>query len=404
MAERTEAPGWPTGKAARRPLGELPLGLAALLVLPWVLLLVVVVSGYNVFLSQLRAANPYHLDLLRAPPADLADSSTVHSTANSSPARRCRLHELQLKLRVGPTAVVACGKCPAPEPCPACTASATGTPLSCPRPESCEPCPALADGTTALAGKEAAPRVWYPGDLNPLTEWVKTYKDGPFLAKWSHYLDVYHRHFARFIGKPVRIMEIGVQSGGSMWMWKAYFGQQAEIFGIDIDERCRRFNKPEESIRVFIGSQANRTFLREVMEEVQHIDILLDDGGHKMDMQIGTFEELYRFINPNGGVYLCEDVHTSYWPTFGGGLRKRGTYLEYAKNFVDKINGYQNTLWRKLAHYSQTYPPGEEVLKPDDFTASTDSVFFYDSMVVIEKRPHNCPALVTAGNARFKYK
>ena len=138
------------------------------------------------------------------------------------------------------------------------------------------------------------------------------------IHKWRHYFEIYHRHFQRYIGKECVILEIGVSMGGSLQMWKNYFGDKAKIIGVDINPLCKEFE--EENIRIFIGSQSDLQFLRELIHTIPKIDILIDDGGHTMEQQIVTFEELFDHINPDG-VYLCEDMHTSYWEEYGGGLR-----------------------------------------------------------------------------------
>ena len=66
------------------------------------------------------------------------------------------------------------------------------------------------------------------------------------------------------------------------------------------------------------------------------VDIVIDDGGHRMQQQITSFEELYPHIQPHG-VYLCEDIHTSFWPDFDGGYRRAGTFLEYSKGLIDRL-------------------------------------------------------------------
>ena len=63
----------------------------------------------------------------------------------------------------------------------------------------------------------------------------------------------------------------------------------------------------------------------------------IDDGGHTMGQQIATFEEMYPKVNENG-VFLIEDLHTSYWQSYGGGYRKPGTFMEYAKALTDQLN------------------------------------------------------------------
>jgi hypothetical protein len=120
-------------------------------------------------------------------------------------------------------------------------------------------------------------------------------------------------------------------------MWKNYFGPQAHIYGIDIDPQCKSFEEPQ--IKIAIGSQEDRQFLRTFAQSVPRIDILIDDGGHTMRQQIAAFEELYSHIDANG-VYLCEDLHTSYWGDYGGGYRRPDTFVEYSKNFIDYLNAW----------------------------------------------------------------
>ena len=80
---------------------------------------------------------------------------------------------------------------------------------------------------------------------------------------------------------------------------------------------------------------------------------------------------------PNG-VFLIEDLHTSYWPNFRGGLGVQGTFMEYAKPLTDKLNAF---------HSRQ---PG---FAPDAFTRSTRAMHYYDSIIVFEKgtiiQPHH---------------
>jgi hypothetical protein len=62
-----------------------------------------------------------------------------------------------------------------------------------------------------------------PGD-NPLWQYFTNHNEGRGIWKWNHYFPIYHRHFSKFIGKPVKILEIGIYSGGSLDMWRSYFG------------------------------------------------------------------------------------------------------------------------------------------------------------------------------------
>lgn len=85
-------------------------------------------------------------------------------------------------------------------------------------------------------------------------------------------------------GSQIKILEIGVQSGGSLLSWKSWFNDQLYIVGVDIDERCSRSHDPEQDIYVEIGSQLNTTFLHEVCSKHGPFDLVIDDGGHTAKM------------------------------------------------------------------------------------------------------------------------
>lgn len=195
--------------------------------------------------------------------------------------------------------------------------------------------------------------------------------DHRLIDKWDHYFDVYERHFKNLVGKDmVHILEIGIYKGGSLEMWQNYFGKdKCKIYAIDITPECKIMAEENDNIKVFIGDQADKNFIQQVCDQIPHLDIVLDDGGHYMDQQINTFEVIYDHIKP-GGIYMCEDACTSYWPIYGGGLNKEGSFIEYMKTYIDKLNAF----WSHQEHF-----------KPDNYTDTMNSIHFYDSIVVIEK-------------------
>ena len=219
--------------------------------------------------------------------------------------------------------------------------------------------------------------------MNDLETYFKE-NDKRVIDKWDHYFEIYENHFSKYRGKEVVLLEIGTFQGGSLQMWKHYFGDKAKIYGMDINPDCKQVE--EENITVMIGSQSDRDFLREVVKTIPPIDILIDDGGHTMEQQIVSFEELFGHIKPEG-VYLCEDLHTSYWDSYGGGYKRPGSFIEYSKEFIDKLNGY---------HIPQKPVP------PDTFTSSVNSLHYYDSVLVIEKRLRPKPLSYTTGTIRLK--
>lgn len=204
---------------------------------------------------------------------------------------------------------------------------------------------------------------------------------GRQIHKWHHYFEIYDRHLARFRGTDVHVLEFGVAQGGSMQMWKAYFGPRCRIYGVDKNPACKAVE--EERVEVFIGNQEDRQFLRSLVARVPRIDVLIDDGGHRMKQQIHTFEELYPNIEAQG-VYICEDLHTSYWSSYSGGHRRRGTFIEYAKTLIDAMHAWHSR---------------SKALQVSDFTRSAHGLHFYDSVLVIEKRPIQTPVDSKTGTA-----
>lgn len=214
--------------------------------------------------------------------------------------------------------------------------------------------------------------------INDLEKYFRSNNDR-LIHKWDHYFEIYDRHFKRFRNKEIVILEIGVAQGGSLQMWKHYFGEKAKIFGVDIEPKCKEFE--EDNIQIFIGSQSDRKFLKELKESVPPIDILIDDGGHTMIQQKVSFKELFNHIKEDG-VYLCEDLHSSYWSGHGGGYKRMGTFIEFSKNFIDYLNAYHSKA---------------RGLRVNTFTKTTDSLHYYDSILVIEKRKREAPIHETSG-------
>lgn len=191
---------------------------------------------------------------------------------------------------------------------------------------------------------------------------------GNAIDKWLHYFDIYDFWFKKHKNKPIIILEIGVYQGGSLNMWRDYFGEEAKIFAIDINPLCKQFETI--NTKIFIGSQEDRKFLKYVKSQVPKFDILIDDGGHTMRQQIVSFEELYDHIKDDG-VYLCEDLHTSYWNNYGGGYKNPNSFIEYSKNFIDSINAWHSR---------------DTLLKINEFTKRTYALHYYDSILVVEKK------------------
>jgi len=200
---------------------------------------------------------------------------------------------------------------------------------------------------------------------NPLRAFSNARTEGAGIWKWDHYFDVYHRHFDRFRNTDVHILEIGIYSGGSLELWREYFGPRCHVYGVDVEEACLRYAR--DSIEVFIGDQADRDFWRRFRRDVPKLDIVVDDGGHQPDQQTTSLEELLPHLSP-GGLYVVEDVH---------GVRN--PFAGYTSSLVDALNAYQG-----IADHQN--PERRKVSPATPFQSAVDSIHNYPYVTVIEKR------------------
>jgi Methyltransferase domain len=153
--------------------------------------------------------------------------------------------------------------------------------------------------------------------------------------KWHHYLPLYDRYFAAWRNRPLRFLEIGVFKGGSLSMWRKYFGPDAVLFGIDIDPACAAYDGIAGQVR--IGSQDDPDFLRAVVGEMGGVDVVLDDGSHVMEHIRKSFEVLFPLVT-SGGTYMVEDLHSAYWRRYGGGYRRAENFFNFVREMTDDLH------------------------------------------------------------------
>ena len=151
--------------------------------------------------------------------------------------------------------------------------------------------------------------------------------------KWKNYFSIYERLFEKYQGKKITFVEIGILDGGSLEIWKKYFGKDARIIGIDNNPECKKFEN--EEYEIIIGSQSDPFFWRKFYKNVGNVDIILDDGGHTNEQQIITLIESNNYIN-DGGLHVVEDTHTSYQKHYGNPYKY--SFMNFSKKTIDDIN------------------------------------------------------------------
>ena len=203
--------------------------------------------------------------------------------------------------------------------------------------------------------------------------------------KTDTYFQVYEDVFKKYIGKKITFVEVGVLHGGSLFMWREYFGKEARIIGIDLHPKAKELEK--HGFEIYTGSQSDVNFWKNFFSEVGKIDILLDDGGHGNLQQIVTLSETIDNINDDG-VILIEDIHTSYLKKFGN--PSKYSFVNYSKHLIDVINSRF---------------PDTQLKKNNPFKNKIYSISFHESIVTIKinkKKSIDATPLKNNDNEIFK--
>lgn len=181
-----------------------------------------------------------------------------------------------------------------------------------------------------------------------------SYMNSPYSSsKHSTYFDVYDELFKSYVGKPITFLEIGVANGGSLFMWREFFGPQSRIIGVDLNPEVAVWR--DYDFEIYIGDQSDPKFWENLLKEVGPIDIVLDDGGHTFLQQITTVESLVNSMVPDG-LIVVEDTHTSYMREFAP--KSGSTFMDYAFSIVHGINyrfGKFGTSYEKLVYSVQFF-------------------------------------------------
>ena len=146
--------------------------------------------------------------------------------------------------------------------------------------------------------------------------------------KHSTYFEVYDELFSKYRNKKITFVEIGILGGGSLFMWRNFFGPKARIIGIDLNPNAKKWTK--YGFEIFIGDQSDINFWEMFKKKVGKIDIILDDGGHRYIDQITSIESIVSNVRHNG-LIVIEDTHTSYMDGFGD---KKYSLINYIKNII----------------------------------------------------------------------
>jgi len=155
---------------------------------------------------------------------------------------------------------------------------------------------------------------------DPLSKLAISYGTDKF--GFHDYTPNYYKLFKHLRSRPVRLLEIGVggyqdadRGGESLEVWRDFF-PKGRITGIDIQTKEMDLG---ERVQILKGSQVDPEFLADLVRDHGPFDIIIDDGSHQNLHVVTSFEILFPTLAP-GGIYVAEDVQTSFFPRFGGSL------------------------------------------------------------------------------------
>ena len=215
---------------------------------------------------------------------------------------------------------------------------------------------------------------------------------------WKEYAGKYELNLSPLLRelspeKTFRMLEIGVQSGGSVNVWKSYFARPFYYVGMDIDERCKRSEDVNQNIFIEIGSQMDPKDLLFVCKNHGPFHFIVDDGGHTFEMIKTSLKTLFPSDEcmAEKSLYVIEDMHTM-------------VFKEYISKPTD-IPSIPGELFRKMHNYWYAKRSGTwdvEFLMDKEWTDRIGSITLYDSMMFIRHQHGHSPLTrITNGTSSF---
>jgi len=162
-------------------------------------------------------------------------------------------------------------------------------------------------------------------------------KTGKVSNKWESYLAYYDFLFTPLRYRPITMLEIGVQNGGSLETWSEFFESGEHFIGCDIDPKCGKLSFNDPRISVVVGDANTAPTFQKIKTIRSDFDIVIDDGSHiSMDV-LNSFINYFPLVKP-GGLYIVEDTHTLYMDQFGGGILNEFGAYAFFKRLIDIVS------------------------------------------------------------------
>jgi GT2 family glycosyltransferase len=209
---------------------------------------------------------------------------------------------------------------------------------------------------------------------------------GKVSDKWTLYLNEYDRLFSGYRNKPISLLEIGIQNGGSLEIWSKYFSNASALIGVDINQACARLSYDDPRISVIVGDANAPEVRKQVFKHSPQFDIVIDDGSHFSSDIVKSFALYFQHV-VEGGIFIAEDLHCSYWIQFEGGLFDPYSSMSFFKLLADIISHEHWGIPKLRADILRGIFTKYGCEIDEESLAQVHSVEFINSMCVVRKAP-----------------
>ena len=201
---------------------------------------------------------------------------------------------------------------------------------------------------------------------------ISAFKSAPrYTIKWSNYFEIYETLFRQFKNKKIKILEIGVGDGGSLFMWKSFLKKGSKIYGIDLNPQALQLKK--YGFNITIGDQSKKQFWEKYFKKNKNFDLIIDDGGHTNLQQITTLMESINYIN-DGGMLIIEDTHTSFMKKKGFRNPSKYSLINFSTKIIESMHRRNPSIKKSL----------------NIFSNRIFAIEYFDSLVVFKINKKQC--------------
>lgn len=208
-------------------------------------------------------------------------------------------------------------------------------------------------------------------------------QSGKYVDKWASYLDAYGHLLDPIRDNISRVLEIGVQNGGSLEVWARYFPNVTHVIGCDIEPACGELTFSDPRISVVVGDASQKRTQQKILAACPTYDLIIDDGSHLQDDMITAFWAYFPHLS-YGGYMIIEDLHTSYWQSHGGGLSHPESAMQFLKLLADIVNFEHWGIPGRRADALAAFSAGKSFVN-EKTVAEVFSVTFLNSLCIIRK-------------------